>query len=180
MFLGIGFILLAVILLIFTTAISLLILWLVKKLKLNPRYRLIALFPFVFVTVGLYFGITDPHDLYEEHFEEITGLELPGMTEFIEYTDWGYFSSPSQNSSLFYIEVEPAFYEKVKKKLKPAADQLPDFNQEVRYRLENEFDGGLLDKIDYHFLRYDSDGHLLYFVGFIEEESSMLVHAWKD
>ena len=178
--LGLGFFAYGVILVLITTVSSLIILWLVKKLKLSPRYRLIALLPVLFLAYGLYQGFTDPYSLYEGHFEEITGIQMPETTEFIDYVNWGYGTYPAENSSLFHVKVESDFYERLKSKLTPSTTPIKGLYQEAQVRFEDLLGENFIDQIDYQYSKYDSKGAVLYVIGFIEEDHSLVVHAWKD
>ena len=160
--------------------ISVLLLWFMRKRGVAPKYRWLAVLPMLYVAYGVYTGLTEPYSLYQQHFEEITGRELPEQSEFIDRTDWGYGSKPRDNNSLFYVKVEPEFYEQLKQQLKPSAEPLPPLHEDYRYRFEAMFGKDFAERLDFHASDYNSHGELRYIVGFFEAEHSLLVFSWQE
>ena len=76
--------------------------------------------------------------------------------------------------------VKNRFYEELKVQLKPSDSKLTDLHQETIQRLESMSGAGFIDQIDYQYSVFNNDGGLLYAIGFIEADHSLLVHAWKD
>ncbi len=160
--------------------LSLLILWFIKKRNYPGKYRIIALFPLLFVAYGIYEGFTRPYSRYQENFKEITGIELPVSSEFLGYTNWGYGTYPAENNSLFHVKVDPEFYTDLKGQLNPSGENIAGMYQEAIPRFEAMFGENFMTTIDYQFSKYDQHGSLIAVIGFFEEDNSLLVFSWKD
>lgn len=172
--------LIAVIFLLIPLGISFLIYRFVKKRNYPSKYRLFALLPILFFGYAIYQGIVNPHSLYKSHFREITRTELPSNTEFLDYTDWGYGSTPRNNSSLFHVKVTEDFYEKLKIQLNPSSESLSPIKAEYAFRFHEMFGEQFEGNIDMQYSRYSDDGELIHLVGFFDEESSILVFYQGD
>ena len=153
----------------------------IKKRNYPPKYRLLALLPLVFLGYATYQGFVNPYSLYKNHFEQITSLELPSSTEFVDYTNWGYDgTSPNNNSSLFYVKLDPDFYNQLKNKLNPSTKKLPKITKDYAFRFHKMFGQGFEDRMDLQFSYYNDDGELIHLVGFFEEEHSLLVFYYHE
>ena len=160
--------------------LSLLMLWFIRKRGYAPKYRLLALLPILYLAYGVYQGLVEPYSLYQQHFEEITGMELPAQAEFLDRIDWGYGAKPRENNSLCYLKVEADFYEQLKQQLQPSAEPLPALHEDYRYRFEAMFGADFEQRLKFHASEYDSHGELRYLVGFFEAEHSLLVFSWQE
>lgn len=147
----------------------------IKKRNYPAKYRLLALLPLLFLGYGVYQGLVNPHSLYKSHFKEITSYELPSSANFLDYTNWGYDgTSPNNNNSLFYVKVEPDFYNQLKNKLNPSSKKLPTISKDYLVKFHKMFGEDFEDRLDFQFSRYNDQGYLIHLVGFFEEEHSLL------
>ena len=160
--------------------LSILIFWFIRKRNYSAKYRIVALAPLLFLAYGLYLGLEKPFELYHDHFRQITGMELPEETEFRDYTDWGYGTTPADNSSLFCVKVDSDFYTKLKNELNPSSEKLPTLNESLEKRFLSMFGEHYAEDVDFQFSDYTEEGSLLYFVGFFEDENLLLVYFWGD
>jgi len=148
----------------------------IKKRNYPSKYRLLALLPLLFLGYGVYQGLVNPHSLYKSHFKEITSYALPASANFLDYTDWGYDgTSPKNNSSLFYVKVEPDFYNQLKNKLNPSTKRIPKISKDDVAQFHKMFGESFEDRVDFQFSHYNDQGYLIHLVGFFDEEHSLLV-----
>lgn len=170
----------AVLLIAIPLSVSILIFWFVRKRNYSSKYQWLALLPMLFLIYGLYLGLVKPYDLYQRHFKEITGLELPSTTEFLDYTDWGYGTTPGDNSSLFYIKVEPDFYNHLKSELNPTSERLLKIDEDLAFRFHEMFGQDFESKVDLQLSDYNNGQELVSIVCFFETEKSLLVFYRGD
>lgn len=151
----------------------------IKRRNLDKRWRLIALVPLLFLAYAVYQGVFYPNKLYEEHFTEVTGLELPENSEFLLTENWTSGAYSRNYITLSLLKIGKNNYQNLPDQLETKglsenneieADEIL-FSKIQRIKKENNFE------IDRGF-NLTKNGKIIYYVGMLSDQESIIVYAW--
>tara|TARA_B100001758_G_C18297292_1_gene550339 strand:+ start:276 stop:695 length:420 start_codon:yes stop_codon:yes gene_type:complete len=138
------------------------------------------LIPLLIIYLFIYKGCYPSEDFYREEFKEATSLELPKSAKFI-YKTATYPDFQGEYTTKCIINVGKHFYKKLDKKLRIKG--FSEKQKNGRYKISfPEKIKSKSSKIKYllSLENWESEPHIkCYYVGFIEDEESIVVELIK-